>query len=252
LSATVVKAIVLPCYLSPRISAENMEVRCFRSEFSSVVHRYHEGKGLYGQQMEEYHGRTEILKDGILRGNVSLQILNIRSSDEGQYNCFVQDGLFYEEALLELKVAGLGSNPLISVESYQDGGIRVVCQSTVWYPDPDVLWRDLSGQELPSLSEAKSLGDNGLFERENSVIIKEHSNQNLSRWIRNSFLNQEKEATIYIAVLLFFLVALSVILAGFFGVLGLSVYLLKIKEAHDAVISDLQRELDWRRIIVCP
>ncbi|CAM5140056.1 unnamed protein product, partial [Natator depressus] len=109
----------------------------------------------------------------------------------------------------------LGSNPLISVESYQDGGIRVVCQSTGWYPEPEVLWRDLSGQELPSLSEAKSLGDNGLFERENSVIIKEHSNQNLSRWIRNSFLNQEKEATIYIA-------------------------------------GDLQRELDWRRIIVCP
>uniref|UniRef100_A0A8C4YH95 Immunoglobulin V-set domain-containing protein n=1 Tax=Gopherus evgoodei TaxID=1825980 RepID=A0A8C4YH95_9SAUR len=83
-----------------------MEVRCFRSEFSSVVHHYHEFRDQYGQQMAEYHGRTELLKDGILDGNVSLQILNIRSSDEGQYNCFVQDGLFYEEALLELKVAG--------------------------------------------------------------------------------------------------------------------------------------------------
>ncbi|XP_050789125.1 butyrophilin subfamily 1 member A1-like [Gopherus flavomarginatus] len=236
-TAIVGKAVVLPCYLSPRMSAENMEVRWFRSEFSSVVHHYHEFRDQYGQQIAEYHGRTELLKDGILDGNVSLQILNIRSSDEGQYNCFVQDGLFYEEALLELKVAGLGSNPLISVDSYQDGGIRVLCQSTGWYPEPEVLWRDLNGQELSSLSEAKSLGDNGLFETENAVVIKEHSNQNLSCWIRNTFLNQEKESTIYIADHFFprlnpWMVALCVILMGLFGVSGLTVYLLKIKKGE--------------------
>uniref|UniRef100_A0A8C3T0H9 Ig-like domain-containing protein n=1 Tax=Chelydra serpentina TaxID=8475 RepID=A0A8C3T0H9_CHESE len=198
-TAIVGENIVLPCHLSPRMSAENMEVRWFRSEFTSVVHQYHEGKDQYGQQMPDYRGRTELLKAGIMDGNVSLQILNIRLSDEGQYNCFVQDGPFYEEALMELKIAGLGSAPLISVESHQDGGIRVVCQSAGWYPEPKVLWRDLSGQELPSLSEAKSLGDSGLFETENSIIIKEHSNQNLSCWIRNTFLNQEKESTVYIA-----------------------------------------------------
>uniref|UniRef100_A0A452GWB8 Ig-like domain-containing protein n=1 Tax=Gopherus agassizii TaxID=38772 RepID=A0A452GWB8_9SAUR len=83
-----------------------MEVRWFRSEFTSVVHQYHEGKDHNGEQMPDYCGRTELLKAGITDGNVSLQILNIRHSDEGQYNCFVQDGSLYEEALLELKVAG--------------------------------------------------------------------------------------------------------------------------------------------------
>ncbi|KAM7145586.1 butyrophilin subfamily 1 member A1-like [Macrochelys suwanniensis] len=246
------------------MSAENMEVRWFRSEFLSFVHLYQHGKDQYGQQMPEYRGRTELLKAGITDGNVSLQILNIRRSDEGQYSCFVQDGPFYEEALLELKVAGLGSNPLISVESYQDGGIRMVCQSAGWYPQPKVLWRDLSGQELPSLSEAKSLGDSGLFETENSIIIKEHSNQNLSCWIRNTFLNQEKESTVYIANFFFprvnpWMVALSVILLVLFGFIGLTVYLFKIKgkrdteiRKRDTEITDLQRELVWRRNIVCP
>ncbi|XP_077689810.1 butyrophilin subfamily 1 member A1-like [Eretmochelys imbricata] len=249
--------IVLPCHLSPRISAENMEVRWFRSEFFSVVHLYHGGKDQYGEQMPDYHERTELLKDGILDGNVSLQILNIRSSDEGQYNCFVQDGSFYEEALLELKIAGLGSNPLISVASHQDGGIRMVCLSAGWYPEPKVLWRDLSGKELPSLSEAKSLGDSGLFETENSIIIKERSNQNLSCLIRNTILNQEKESTVYIADSFFprvnpWMVALSVILLVLFGFIGLTVYLFKIKGKHLGEINDLQRELDWRRNIVCP
>ncbi|XP_044837271.1 butyrophilin subfamily 1 member A1-like isoform X2 [Mauremys mutica] len=257
-TAIVGEAIVLPCHVSPRMSAVNMEVRWFRSEFTSVVHQYHEGKDQYGEQMPDYHGRTELLKAGIMDGNISLQILNIRPSDEGQYNCFVQDGSFYEEALLELKIAALGSNPLISVESHQDGGIRVVCQSAGWYPEPKVLWKDRSGQELPSLSEAKSLGDSGLFETENSIIIKEHSNQNLSCWIRNTFLNQEKESTVYIADFFFpranpWIVALSVILPVFFVCfLGLTLYLFKIKGKHLGEIRKRDTEIDWRRNIVCP
>uniref|UniRef100_A0A8C0H321 Butyrophilin subfamily 1 member A1 n=1 Tax=Chelonoidis abingdonii TaxID=106734 RepID=A0A8C0H321_CHEAB len=233
-TAIVGEAIVLPCHLSPRMSAENMEVRWFRSEFLSFVHLYQHGKDQYGNQMPDYRGRTELLKAGITDGNVSLQILNIRHSDEGQYNCFVQDGSVYEEAPLELKIAALGSNPLISVESHQDGGIRVVCRSAGWYPEPKVLWRDHSGQELPSLSEAKSLGDSDLFETENSIIIKERSNQNLSCWIRNTVLNQEKESTVYVADFFFprvnpWMVALSVILPVLFGFIGFTVYLCKIK-----------------------
>nr|XP_032633608.1 butyrophilin subfamily 3 member A2-like [Chelonoidis abingdonii] len=256
-TAIVGEAIVLPCHLSPRMSAENMEVRWFRSEFLSFVHLYQHGKDQYGNQMPDYRGRTELLKAGITDGNVSLQILNIRHSDEGQYNCFVQDGSVYEEAPLELKIAALGSNPLISVESHQDGGIRVVCRSAGWYPEPKVLWRDHSGQELPSLSEAKSLGDSDLFETENSIIIKERSNQNLSCWIRNTVLNQEKESTVYVADFFFprvnpWMVALSVILPVLFGFIGFTVYLCKIKGKHLGQINDFQRELDWRRNIICP
>ncbi|XP_074975588.1 butyrophilin subfamily 1 member A1-like [Caretta caretta] len=255
-TAIVGEAIVLPCHLSPRMSAVNMEVRWFRSEFTSVVHLYHGGKDQNGEQMPEYRGRTELLKAGITDGNVSLQIVNIRSSDEGQYNCFVEDGPFYEEALLELKVAGLGSNPLISVESHQDGGIRMVCQSAGWYPEPKVLWRDLSGKELPSLSEAKSLRDSGLFETENSIIIKERSNQNLSCWIRNTVLNQEKESTVYIADSFFprvnpWMVALSVILLVLFGFIGLTVYLFKIKgKCHRRKFSEINKKFSsnkWKK-----
>ncbi|CAM4655574.1 unnamed protein product [Caretta caretta] len=255
-TAIVGENIVLLCHLSPRMSAENMEVRWFRSEFTSVVHLYQHGKDQNGEQMPDYHGRTELLKDGILDGNVSLQILNIRRSDEGQYSCFVQDGLFYEEALLELMVAGLGSNPLISVASHQDGGIRMVCQSAGWYPEPKVLWRDLSGQELPSLSEAKSLGDSGLFETENSIIIKERSNQNLSCWIRNTVLNQEKESTVYIADSFFprvnpWMVALSVILLVLFGFIGLTVYLFKIKGKHVGEIRKRDTEISKCCALYC-
>ncbi|TFJ97670.1 transketolase-like protein 1 [Platysternon megacephalum] len=98
---------VLPCHLSPPMSAANMEVRWFRSEFASFVHLYRDGKDQYDGQMPEYQGRTELLKAGLTDGNVPLRILNIRRSDEGLYLCFVQDDTFHGETVLELRVADI-------------------------------------------------------------------------------------------------------------------------------------------------
>ncbi|XP_039357614.1 myelin-oligodendrocyte glycoprotein-like [Mauremys reevesii] len=96
---------VLPCHLSPSMSAANMEVRWFRSDFASFVHLYRDGKDQYDGQMPDYWGRTELLKAGLTDGIVPLRILDIRLADEGRYLCFVQDDTFYGETVLELRVA---------------------------------------------------------------------------------------------------------------------------------------------------
>ncbi|KAM9120219.1 butyrophilin subfamily 1 member A1-like [Pangshura tecta] len=208
---------ILSCYLSPRMSAENMEVGWLRSQESEVVHLYRDGKDQYGQQMPEYQGRTELLKDAITSGRVSLRIRHVQPSDDGQYKCFFQSGVSYEEALLALQVADLGSAPVISVERHQDRGVRVVCRSAGWYPEPEVLWRDLQGQLLPSASEEISLEANGLFQTEIVIVLTEESNQKVSCCVRNLQLNQERESVISIAELFFpqgdpWTVALGVIL----------------------------------------
>uniref|UniRef100_A0A8C0IRE7 Ig-like domain-containing protein n=1 Tax=Chelonoidis abingdonii TaxID=106734 RepID=A0A8C0IRE7_CHEAB len=99
---------VLPCHLSPRMDAQSMEVRWFRSQYSAVVHLYRDGQDQYGEQMPEYRGRTELIRDHITHGGVSLRIHNIQPSDDGQYKCFFQSNMSYEEALFELQVAGQG------------------------------------------------------------------------------------------------------------------------------------------------
>ncbi|XP_065419311.1 butyrophilin subfamily 1 member A1-like isoform X2 [Chrysemys picta bellii] len=252
-TAIVGEDIVLPCHLSPRMSAENMEVRWFRSEFTLFVHLYQHGKDEYGQQMPEYHERTELLKASIMDGNVALRIVNVRPSDEGQYRCFVQEGVFYEEAVLELKVEASGSAPQISVEGYQDGGIRMVCQLAGWYPEPEVLWRDRSGQLLSSSIKTKSTDGRGLFEIKSSVIITENSNQNLSCSIRNAYINLEKEpSTFYISDFFFprmspWPVVWSVTLVISLVVISLTLFLFKLRGKHLNTISKLQVDLDWRR-----
>uniref|UniRef100_K7FJV3 Butyrophilin subfamily 1 member A1 n=1 Tax=Pelodiscus sinensis TaxID=13735 RepID=K7FJV3_PELSI len=234
-TAVVGEEIVLPCHLAPRMSVENMEVTWFRSELSPFVHHYSDGKNQYEQQMPEYQGRTELLNDGLTQGNVTLKIFNVTVSDEGRYSCFVQDGTFYEETLLELKVAASGSAPHVSIEDYQDGGIRVVCRSAGWYPEPEVTWRDLNGQAFPSVSQTNSQEANGLYETQNSAVIMENSNRNLSCLVRNTRLSQERESTLFYISDPFFpkvnpwMVSLGVTLVVLLGSFALSVYLFRIK-----------------------
>uniref|UniRef100_A0A452HDW3 Butyrophilin subfamily 2 member A2 n=1 Tax=Gopherus agassizii TaxID=38772 RepID=A0A452HDW3_9SAUR len=198
-TAIVGEDIVLPCHLSPAMSAENMEVRWSRSDYSSFVHRYRDGKDQTEYQIPEYTGRTEFLKDGIRNGSVALRLHNIRPMDEGRYTCYFESTSFYNDAHMELEVAALGAAPLLSVEGYQDGGIRVMCRSAGWFPEPEVFWRGLTGQHVPLLSERTFQEANGLFETETSIIITETSNQNISCSIRSTLLKQEKESRIYIA-----------------------------------------------------
>ncbi|KAH1182829.1 hypothetical protein KIL84_004321, partial [Mauremys mutica] len=94
----------------------------------------------------------------------------------------------------------LGSAPAISVEGHQDRGIRVVCRSSGWYPQPKTQWRDHQGQLLPSFFEEISPEANGLFQTEIVIVLTEESNQKVSCCVKNSRLNQERESVISIAV----------------------------------------------------
>ncbi|KAK7797778.1 hypothetical protein U0070_011208 [Myodes glareolus] len=94
----------LPCRISPGKNATGMEVGWYRPPFSRVVHLYRNGKDQDAEQAPEYRGRTELLKDNIGEGKVTLRIQNVRFSDEGGFTCFFRDHSYQEEAAMELKV----------------------------------------------------------------------------------------------------------------------------------------------------
>ncbi|XP_028911088.1 butyrophilin subfamily 1 member A1-like isoform X2 [Ornithorhynchus anatinus] len=94
----------LPCYLDPKMPAEYMQIRWFRSQVSNIVHLYDNGKDQFGDQMEEYQGRTELVRDAMDYGNMAVRIHSVRDSDEGKFRCSFYDGQEYEEAPLEVQV----------------------------------------------------------------------------------------------------------------------------------------------------
>ncbi|CAM5090609.1 unnamed protein product, partial [Natator depressus] len=189
-----------------------------------------------------------LVSDHITDGSVSLRIRDIQPSDDGQYKCFFQSRVAYEDALLELQVAGLGSDPDISVEGHQDGGIQVVCRSSGWYPEPEAQWRDLQGKLSPSASEKISQEAGGLFQTEIAIVLTEESNHKVSCCVRNPRLDQERESAISIAELFFprvdaWTVVLGVILALLVVLIALASYCFWRQHREK---DKLQAELRWR------
>ncbi|CAM5095531.1 unnamed protein product, partial [Natator depressus] len=183
-----------------------------------------------------------------MEDHVSLRIRDIQPSDDGQYKCFFQSRVAYEDALLELQVAGLGSDPDISVEGHQDGGIQVVCRSSGWYPEPEAQWRDLQGKLSPSASEKISQEAGGLFQTEIAIVLTEESNHKVSCCVRNPRLDQERESAISIAELFFprvdaWTVVLGVILALLVVLIALASYCFWRQHREK---DKLQAELRWR------
>ncbi|XP_054663385.1 butyrophilin subfamily 1 member A1-like [Grus americana] len=182
------------------MDARSLDIRWIRHRFSKTVHHYRNGEDLYSEQLREYVGRTELVRNGLSSGRLDLRISGLRPSDDGQYICTVTDDASYGEAMVKLEVAATGSVPQLSLEAYEDGGIRVVCRSAGWYPQPEVLWRDPDGHRLPSVSQRHSSDARGLFDIEGVIVVS--NGKRRGKWscvVRNSRLNQEQETSLHIS-----------------------------------------------------
>ncbi|MEJ1282618.1 hypothetical protein NN561_013578 [Cricetulus griseus] len=96
----------LSCQLFPSQDAQHMEIRWFRHHYTQPVHLYRDGKDIYGETILKYVERTELLKDAIGEGRVTLRIFNVTVDDDGPYHCVFKDSNFYEEHITEVKVTG--------------------------------------------------------------------------------------------------------------------------------------------------
>ncbi|XP_058875324.1 butyrophilin subfamily 3 member A1-like [Acipenser ruthenus] len=169
--------VILPCHISPRVSAVDMEVRWFRDRFNRPVHLYLNQRDQLNIQDSDYRDRTALPPSALQTGNISLQLRNIRPSDSGVYTCYADGGSWYEEGQTEVIVTALGTQPSISMDSTQGEQTRLVCRSEGWSPEPEVIWRDRDGNNVTSLSSPTVLSDSQGFLSVSSYIkIKEKSN----------------------------------------------------------------------------
>ncbi|XP_023581338.1 butyrophilin subfamily 3 member A2-like [Trichechus manatus latirostris] len=189
---------MLPCSLSPAMSAENMELRWFRSKFTEAVFIYQNQREQKEGQMPQYAGRTSLVKDFLTQGVAAVRIDKVRISNNGQYTCFFRKGGFFEKATLEVKVAGVGSAPEMRIEGPEEDGVRVACTASRWFPEPQVQWRDLSGEKFLAFSEAHAQDSDGLYRVEASLVVRDSSAGNVTCSILNPILGQEKVKAIFI------------------------------------------------------
>ncbi|XP_067865503.1 butyrophilin subfamily 1 member A1-like [Heterodontus francisci] len=197
---TVGDDVVLDCQLVPAVSLDKLEVRWFTSDSAFPVHLYTGGQDRSDVQDKAYEGRTELFKDELPRGNASLKLKKIKASDEGSYTCFIDSGTYRDEAVMNLKVGGFGHRPWVHLEENNKEGLRVVCKSDGWYPEPEIWWVDGNGQVLTTQSETEFIKDSrGLIAVQSHIDITSDSVNKFSCFMQSRVLSKKQEAHLQIS-----------------------------------------------------
>ncbi|XP_042200706.1 butyrophilin-like protein 8 [Callorhinchus milii] len=183
--------VVVDCKCSTDLPREGVEVRWFRTSFDSSVHLYKEGRDHLENQDKNYRHRTQLFVEEFINGNVSLRLEDVRGTDNGEYTCFIDYAGWYEEAVIQLQVLGLGSRPWIQVDGQHSDGVRLLCESSGWFPAPEVLWFDDEGNNLTTHSNWTVREDSKDLFNDNSLIEIIHSTNKIRCLIHNSENKQE-------------------------------------------------------------
>ncbi|XP_007648791.1 selection and upkeep of intraepithelial T-cells protein 1-like isoform X1 [Cricetulus griseus] len=189
----------LSCQLFPSQDAQHMEIRWFRHHYTQPVHLYRDGKDIYGETILKYVERTELLKDAIGEGRVTLRIFNVTVDDDGPYHCVFKDSNFYEEHITEVKVTAVGLQVQIHVHPPNTKGVIVECNSGGWFPKPLMEWRDSRGEVIPAATKSHSQDEGKLFNIKMILLIRDSSSPKVTCYLQNPLTGQEQRTSVAIS-----------------------------------------------------
>ncbi|XP_021056854.1 selection and upkeep of intraepithelial T-cells protein 1 [Mus pahari] len=189
----------LSCQLSPPQQAQHMEIRWFRNLYTEPVHLYRDGKDMFGEIISKYVERTELLKDVIEDGKVTLRIFNVTVDDDGSYHCVFKDGDFYEEHITQVKVTAINLQVQIHVHPPNTKGVIVECHSGGWFPRPLMEWRDRNGEVIPAASKSHSQGRDKLFNMKISLLVRDSFFKQVICCFQNPLTGQEARTSVILS-----------------------------------------------------
>ncbi|XP_055009467.1 uncharacterized protein LOC110174177 isoform X2 [Boleophthalmus pectinirostris] len=122
------------------------------------VYRMEKGVEQLVTQHQDYRGRARLLTDEIRQGWAKIQVSNLRISDSGKYQCFVQTeaGADYETLSLSVFAPFKSIDKRISKISERE--VRLICQSE-GYPQPEVTWHNGHQFEIKPITTIETTVD---------------------------------------------------------------------------------------------
>ncbi|XP_034148409.1 butyrophilin subfamily 2 member A1-like [Esox lucius] len=191
--------IILPCYLKPNISVEDMTVDWLNLDFMDEhVYRYQNGRIIQEDQIHSYRGRTSLFIEELWRGNTSLKLTRVQGNDEGRYKCFIKSNNWYDDVSVQVLVKAVGSRPVVSIEGHREGGIGLVCQSEGWYPEHDLVWLDSKGVSLSAGPPETHRDLKGFYTIKQHVIVQETDTNLFTCRVLQIQINEEVETEVHI------------------------------------------------------
>ncbi|KAM8746703.1 uncharacterized protein AB9X84_014884 isoform 1-T2 [Acanthopagrus schlegelii] len=193
--ATVGEDVILQSFLDPVMDAFSMTVEWTRPDLDpSFVYVWRDGVELESKKNPLYEGRTSLFTDELKLGNISLKLSRVRISDEGRYRCFIP--ALNKDHVVQL-VVGAASSPVVQ-KTKDSSGLVLQCNSTGWYPEPEVFWLDGEGNLLSAGPTETVRGPDDLYTVSSRVTVeKRHSNSFTCR-VQQNHTNQIRETQIHV------------------------------------------------------
>ncbi|XP_078088798.1 V-set domain-containing T-cell activation inhibitor 1-like [Mustelus asterias] len=142
-----------------------------------TVHKYRENENDFSEQHKNYTKRTEL--HGVNKGDASLTLKNVNIWDEGTYKCSVYNDNGFGDVLIHLSVWAQCTDGIHIVwKSDGNGNDMLSCQSSGWYPKPEVSWKDKHGNDLNEFAEVTLTRDNNGFFSVEHDLKQDHDSKN--------------------------------------------------------------------------
>uniref|UniRef100_A0A671UV75 Ig-like domain-containing protein n=1 Tax=Sparus aurata TaxID=8175 RepID=A0A671UV75_SPAAU len=190
--------VILPCRLDPPISASSRTVEWTKPGLDpEYIHVHQDGRLVYQSQNPLYNYRTALFVDQLINGNVSMKIFKVKISDAGKYKCFLPS--LWKDSFIQLTV-GKSDNSEMRIDKINKStsGVVLQCNSTGWYPEPEVFWLDGEGNLLSAGPTETVRGPDDLYTVSSRVTVeKRHSNSFTCR-VQQNHINQTREAKIHV------------------------------------------------------
>ncbi|KAJ8008618.1 hypothetical protein DPEC_G00106750 [Dallia pectoralis] len=227
--------VILPCSLSPSISAEDQTVEWQRTGLDpKEVHYYTDGRDQPDVQNPLYWERTSLFKEELRKGNMSLLLTGVKPTDAGYFTCFVPTlKSTVKKSVLKL-IVGAVSQPVISIVVSKDYGVVLRCDSGGWYPEPEMIWLDSDGTVLPADGPTETGTDSeGLYNARGHVTVQKTDNNTFTCRVQQQKINhmmetqinvpgdlfqwsREAKAGLTICVLILLVILVAAVLAGLY------------------------------------
>uniref|UniRef100_K7GEI5 Ig-like domain-containing protein n=1 Tax=Pelodiscus sinensis TaxID=13735 RepID=K7GEI5_PELSI len=196
------QGLMLSCHLIGKIPT-NFQVHWYKWERNKNMTLYFYNSTSNGSELvrawDEHRSITP--KGWYENGIVKVRLFPVQAEDRGQYVCAVTGDNVYQEAIAEVIIAGFGSTPRLIIEQQQNNSTTLRCTSHGWYPLPEVLWTDSTGQNISTMAETriqKSVTE--LYEIDSTLRVADIASDIISCTVINPLLKKHRENVIAISV----------------------------------------------------